>query len=29
MNIIDIIPTKSTILRFEFTNCEVLQTGIE
>ena len=29
MNIIDIFPTKSKILRFEFTNCEVFQTGIE
>ena len=29
MNIIDVIPTKSKILRFEFTNCEVFQTGIE
>ena len=29
MNIIDVIPTKSKILRFEFTNCKVFQTGIE
>ena len=28
-NIIDIIPTKSKILMFEFTNCEVFQIGIE